>query len=141
MALSLDPERQVQADTCECCGLTSQLVKGFMYRDGVPHAVYFAACHPHQPETWIDVILGTWDEDGDDERVTFGCRAWINERQEVACGLGPAALEYSASPLFGEKLDRERALVHPWLGAFWEVVDFILEADPTVRPHMHPGST
>ena len=47
----------------------------------------------------------------------------------------------TAIPLYGERLDREQALKHPWLGEFWEVVDLVLLSDPTVRPYLQPGAS
>jgi hypothetical protein len=53
--------------------------------------------------------------------------------------LGAAMAPEPVSPLFGERLDREQALKHPWIGEFWEVVDLVLLSDPTVHPYLDPG--
>jgi hypothetical protein len=38
-------------------------------------------------------------------------------------------------------LDRDQALVHPWVNAFWAVIDYILPNEKTVRRHVyHQGS-
>ena len=50
MALAPDPDRQVKTHTCHCCRGERQVATGFVYRDGEPHAVYYAACYPHQTE-------------------------------------------------------------------------------------------
>jgi hypothetical protein len=38
-------------------------------------------------------------------------------------------------------LDRDQAFVHPWVKAFWAVIDYILPNEKTVRRHVyHQGS-
>jgi hypothetical protein len=43
--LRLDDERDVSSETCSECDAVFTLVKGFVFRDEIPYAVYFAACH------------------------------------------------------------------------------------------------
>ena len=146
MVLTLDPDRQVTTLTCDDCGGTREVVNGFIYRDQQPHAVYFAACYPSHHEAWIDVILGTWDDVEDDaaenDHVTFGCRVGpVEGRSKPACTLVLAASAApEPSPIFGEILDRDQALKHPWLATFWEAVDFVLLEDPTVHPFMYDAT-
>ena len=42
----------------------------------------------------------------------------------------------SDDPVIGRRLDREEALAHPWLGAFWNVVDFLAAREPTITAHL-----
>lgn len=135
-----DPERQVRNNTCPECGADYTTVNGFVRRDGNARAAYFAACHKHQgvKEVWIDVILGTWGQDRPDDHVTFGCRVGPVEGQvEPAATLVAAASVLPSDPLFGRKLSREEALPHPWLKEYWQVVDYLLLNDPTIRKHLY----
>lgn len=139
VTLSFDAERKVERHSCPSCGSRYLQVKGFIHDDGNAHAIYFAACHDHGArEAWIDAILGTFDEDETEGRVTFGCRVGPVEGQtDPAATLIQAASPYSDVPLFGEKLSREEALAHDRLADFWTVVDFILVADPDVHAHVY----
>ena len=134
--LTLDEDRQITTATCSCCGRERTTVTGFVYRDEDAHAIYYASCYPHDGEAWISVILGTWGEDIDthDDHVTFGCRV---PPKSGGCMLVPAASAYNDSPMFGQKLNREEALAHPWLSDFWAVVDHVLVNDPLVHRHVY----
>ena len=116
------------------------LVKGFVYRDDVPYAIYFAACHAHGHirEAWIDLVLGTFGEDDWSDHVTFGVRVGPVEGQvEPAATLVQAAIPYGDAPIFGTKLSREEGLAHPRLEECWEVIDFVLLEDATVNQHVY----
>lgn len=137
-ALYVISERQVKHAVCDCRGGARTTVTGFVHRAGEPDAVYYAACYPHQGESWIDVILGSWGDSDPRDHATFGCRVGaVPGQSEPACSLVQAATVYSDAPLFGTKLDRERALAHPWLPRFWAIVDLVLTSDPTVQSHVY----
>ena len=139
-ALSLDPERDVSARRCDACGRDFTLVKAFVYRRGVPHGIYLAACHEHEGvrEAWIDLILGTFGEDNSSDHVTFGARVGpVDGQDEPAATLVQAAIPYGDWQIFGQKLSREEALKHPLLPVCWEVVDFVLLEDTTVNAHVY----
>jgi hypothetical protein len=141
--LRLDPERSLSTRHCENCGREFRLVKGFVSRDDVPHAVYFAACHEHDGvrEAWIDLILGTFGEDASSDHVTFGARVGpVLGQDEPAATLVQAAIPYGDSAIFGQKLTREEALEHPLLPGCWEVVDFVLIEDEAVNAHVYGAS-
>ncbi|HLH21844.1 MAG TPA: hypothetical protein VK066_04945 [Chloroflexota bacterium] len=107
---NLRAERTVQTSTCECCGNSFQVVKGFVYRDGDTYAVYFAKCSPHEPGALVDVLLGTWGKNVNDDHVTFGRWAGPNPTEgqpSPVCNLTSAASTYGADALFGQKLERE----------------------------------
>ena len=145
MGLVLDfDDRHVSYLSCDDRGGTRDVVTGYVYRSRQPYAVYYASCYPSHGEVYIDVILGTWPDEIEEanDRVTFGCRFGPVEGQtESACSLVPGAAmaPEPVSPLFGERLDREQAQKHPWLGEFWEVVDLVILTDPTVHPCQHPA--
>jgi hypothetical protein len=140
--LSFDKGRDSKARECVRCGQPFRLVKLFILRDDSSHAVCFAALHVHEGmrEAWLDVILGTWGEDDATDHVTFGCRVGpVEDQDDPAATLVPAAIPYSDAPIFGRKLDRDEALAHPWLHEFWHVVDFVLVGDPEVEEHVYGG--
>jgi hypothetical protein len=142
MALTANlDQREIRNYTCDCCRAPVERVWNYVYRDDVPHAVYFANSYHHrdQPhETWIDVILGTWGEGAVDDHVTFGCRVGpVVDSPAPAATLVQACLDGSSGRLHGAVLSREEGLAHPRLPEFWEVVDFVLANDPTVHQHVY----
>lgn len=137
--LAFDPERAVDERVCPDCRRSYLNIKGFILKDNDAHAIFFAALHSHDaPEAWIDVILGTFGDDDPSDHVTFGCRVGaIDGQLEPAATLVPAAKPYGNAPIWGVKLDREAALLHPRLPEFWEVVDFVLTKDDDVHSHIY----
>jgi hypothetical protein len=144
VGLTFDPERCVELHACKECGRDYVLVKGFVYRDGDAHAVYFAACHEHEGrrEVWLDVILGSFGRGGDNEHVTFGAHIGAADAasDEPAAILVSGAMAYRDAPLWGHKLSRDEALHHVWLFDYWHVVDFVLNEDPTVATHVRAST-
>jgi hypothetical protein len=137
--LSAEPDRNVKVAECAECGRSYRRLTLFLHRDGDAHAVCHVALHDHDGrEAWFDAIFGSWDEDDDSDRVTFGCRVGtVVGQTEPAATLVQAAIPFGDSPVWGRKLSRDEALVHPWLPDFWEAVDFVLLTDPDVRLHVY----
>ncbi len=138
--LSFDGEVDVSARQCGDCGRDFTLVKAFVLRDGSAHAVCFAACHVHdgEREAWIDLVLGTFGGDATADHVTFGVRVGpVAGQLEPAATLVQAAIPYGDAALFGRKLSREEALVHPCLPLCWDLIDWVLVADDTVNKHVY----
>jgi len=138
--LGFDEEPNRQDQECAQCGQAYRLIKSFVTRGGDAHAIAFTALHRHgsQSEAWIDVILGTFGEDNSDDHITFGCRVGpVIGQTEPAATLVTAAIPYSDRPIWGRKLSREEALVHPRLADYWKVVDFLLVSEPETRAHVY----
>jgi len=108
-------------------------------RDGAPYAVFFASCYQHdgENESWIDVVFGTWGRGTEhDDHLTFGCRFGPVQGSDLPAATAvDAAAVAPDSALFGRKLSRAQALAHPRVREFWDVVDFVVGADPIVHPH------
>lgn len=143
MDLRLDlGERQLREYTCGCCQAPVQRSWSYVNRDGDAYAVYFANSYRHtdQPrDTWIDVILGSWQAPYPDH-ATFGCRVGPlgNGDPTPSATLVDACADGSGTrPMHGQVLTREQGLTHPRLPEFWQVVDVVLEHDPTVRAHLY----
>jgi hypothetical protein len=94
--------------------------------------VALACQYPHAvQETYIDVVFGTWDRDDANDHITFGCRI---EGQEPGAKrqLVDAAAVFGDNPLYGAKLSRDQAQLHPLVGEFWQVVELVA---PSLRAH------
>jgi hypothetical protein len=139
MALSFDPERNVELKSCTSCGRDYTLVKSFILDHDDAHAIVLAALHDHDgKEAWLDIILGTFGTEDYTDYVTFGCRLGpVEGQREPAATLVQAAEPYEESAMFGLKLSRDEALIHPWLAQFWRVVDFVLLSDPDIHFHVY----
>lgn len=142
MTLAMDLEqRQLREYECSCCNTPIERTWNFVYRSGDAYAVYFANSYHHkgQPhETWIDVILGTWGGDTCEDHVTFGCRVGpVADSPEPAATLVQARSDGTGGEIHGATLSREEGLAHPRLPEFWQVVDFVLESDPSVNAHLY----
>jgi hypothetical protein len=139
--LRLAPDHDVTTFTCDC-GRLHERVTGFVnHETNGAVAIFYAECvhHEGQHEAYIDVVLdNNWDPDkptrviGD--RFTFGCRYGYIENHGFACTLVTPG-GGKRRDIFGTVLTREGALEHEWLPLFWDVVDLVLENDPTVRKH------
>lgn len=145
LRFSHDEVPSVRTVTCSTCGSEEQHISGFVDRGGSAYAVYFAACDTHDGdrEAWLDVVLGTWGVDTSHDHTTFSCRVGRGDAYpEPYCTLvdGPVAVDDTDAATLGSILSREGALQHPWLPAFWEVVDFILLDNPVLLTHLHPTS-
>lgn len=136
---AFDADRTVEEQSCPVCARPYLLVKGFVYKDKRAHAVYFASCHQHDAyEVWIDVVLGTFNNEDWSDHVTFGCRVGrVGVQEDPGASLVTAAQPFGDSRLFGKKLTRDEALAHPLVSEFWRVVDFILLEDPLVVAHVY----
>lgn len=137
MAFGFDAEPRAEHRRCPDCGEEHDSDVGFVLRDGVKYAVYWAAWYPHQDEAWLDVVLGSWQEPDFADHVTFGCRIGRVEGQsDPACSLVLGGEIRGDDPVFGHKLDRDEALTHPWLPAFWELVDWLIPNDRLLHDHV-----
>lgn len=138
--LGFDEEPDRQERVCAECRQAHRLIRSFIKRGDAANAIAFTALHRHggQSEAWIDVILGTLGEDTSDDHITFGCRVGpVVGQSEPAATLVAAAIPYSDRPIWGRKLSREEALVHPRLAEYWEVVDFLLVSEPETHAHVY----
>jgi hypothetical protein len=140
VTLWLDGESTIEPSTCNDCGAEYVLVKSSLLDEEGPYAIAFSALHDHDDlEAWIDVIFGAFEGDAvEDERVTFGCRVGpVQGSDEPAATAVQAAHPYDDGPTFGRKLSRAEALEHPRIRDFWQVVDFLLEHEPTINHHVY----
>lgn len=123
-------DRTVTDARCGDCGRSYNFVKGFVWRDAEPWAVYFASCHGHpEHEAWIDVVLGGWGEDSYTDHVTFSCQV----RPEGARAIDAPTAAQGVGSIFGRFLTRDEALAHKRVANFWAVIDTLVEQDPDVR--------
>lgn len=146
-SFSFDGAPETRPVRCVDCDEEHDSIVGFVLKDGNAHAIYFAEWHERWSEAYLDVILGSFEGPDYEDNVTFGCRVGYVQGQALpACSLVQAAMTRSEAQIFGARLSRDEALVHPRLAELWEVVDWLIVNDPTLHDkvfHMPPadGST
>jgi hypothetical protein len=126
-------ERTVRPEDCPRCGAAFGHVTGCVHDDQGAHAAYFAACHRHaEPEAQINVVLGTWGTADAVDHVATSCLL----RAGGAMIVDATVATDTDDPIIGHKLDRDEALAHPSLEAFWRVIDLLATGDPTIARHL-----
>jgi hypothetical protein len=139
MAYGLELGPKVREVVCECCGQIKNRVWGFVSRDGVAHAVYYALLNIDEPEPRLGLTLsvGDWS----DEKAVEG-RRWIElEVRRVAGDVKMKVVEPTESSLYpwevgGAPLGREEAILSEWIEEFWAVADFVVTEDPAVVSYL-----
>lgn len=134
-----DPTRR-QGQCGECDELHDKSI-GFVLRDGDATAVYYASWSPHHGEAHVETVLGSWDDEaGYPDHVTFGCRIGFRDGLDgPQCSLVPGGVTLGDKLIFGQKLTRDQALVHPWIDLHWELVDWLTDHDPLLHERLrHP---
>jgi hypothetical protein len=112
-------DREVTHHTCPGCSREYDRVIGFLLRDGDARAIYREALHGHDDEleSWIDFTFdGIWSEPVQTIRISLGCRVGLFAvASESAAALVSVGLAYPEGGMFGARLTRDQALVHPLL--------------------------
>jgi len=136
--LEFDGDREVKRSSCVTCGDDFVLVTGFLSKNDEAHAAYVAQCHVHdcEPEVQMQVLLGGFNDDSFDDHVTIGCTVTAADADNLSVEIGEDPPGYGSSAIWGRRLGRAEAVVHPLLPAFREVVDFVLANDREVDAHL-----
>ena len=145
MQLRITPDRQVTPFTCGHCGSEHLRIRGFVDNEHGAFAAYHAYLYDHGDvhEAYVDVVMDDgWIPDAPlragPRRTTFGCRIGPVEGSPApACSLVQAAPFHEEVPFYGDRLDRDRALPHPWLPLFWATIDHLLAQDPDMNAHVY----
>ena len=98
---------------CHCCGADSYTGHGFIYKNGVAHAVYYVGWSPHHRERGASmaIAVGRWDESSTaEDRVCFGLEAFEGESQILFRFINPEESPWPTTELLGQMIPREEAL-------------------------------
>jgi len=134
--LRVEPAGEDNVAQCACCGAQSRSVHGFVYNDDDAYAIYYAGWSDTHPEKGVSIAIavGEWSEGSSPaDRTSVGITAKST----------PSAIEFSVlngdespwayTPLFGQMLDRDRALTHPRLKEIFHVAEHVVRDDERVR--------
>lgn len=140
---SVDLNEEIQTVDCLDCGEKSLTVWGFIHKDGLAHAVYYAGLMTghSQPSVRLTVSIGDWgatDANGHDAQL----RRWLfmearptSDRYEIMVREPEESL-YFSKPLLGKPMTRAEALASPSLDEFFAVADFVAFNDPAVKSYL-----
>lgn len=100
---------------CSCCGTKSLTGHGFIYKDGIPYAVYYAGWAYGHRELGVTmaIAIGKWDEGSTSEdRTSFGLKAYEGERDILFSFIDPESSPWGQTDMFGNMVARSAALNH-----------------------------
>jgi hypothetical protein len=128
---------------CPDCGKKQMSVWGFVCRNSVAHAIYYAGLmtgHDHT-SVRLTVSIGGWGVENVDEQ-NVEARHWIfmearpkGDRYEIMIR-EPEESYYFNKPILGKPLARAEALANPLLDEFFAVADFVAFNDPAVKSYL-----
>ncbi|NOJ79802.1 hypothetical protein [Myxococcus xanthus] len=126
---------------CDCCGGTATRLQGYVYRDGVNHAVYFAQYTDIHPERIVSFVvsLGEWGKGGPEgKRVAFVLALRKGEDNLEMTVTDSVDSPWKRIRLLGQMLDREEALAHPWLKEVFLITEQVFQQDAEVLRYFNP---
>jgi hypothetical protein len=130
---------KIKSFECPHCGEESKTVWGWVSRDSVAHAVYFANLMTGHQETSarLTISVGGWGDEND-----LSKRKWIYiEARPIPTSYEmmvrePAESLYIGKSILGTSLTRSEALASPLVQEFFAVADYIAFNDPAVRSYL-----
>lgn len=124
---------------CHCCGQHSYNAHGFIYKNDVAYAVYYAAwsdLHEHKNVT-LALCIGEWGEASSSaERSCFGLDAFAHVQQIELRFIEPDQSPWPTTELLGNMLKRSESLAHPLLSEVLSLVKLILQNHAALAEYM-----
>ena len=139
LVLRVEPIEDPLAAGCPCCSEGG--LRGFVYDDEQPHAVYFAESGGMgtKPVVLIGVAAGRWAEDAPmEERVCFVFACTKGAAEIDAKPTIPYLLAFPEFKQLGLGVEPEDAERHPMFGAMRATLDAIVAQDARLA-HLRPG--
>jgi hypothetical protein len=134
LALEMGP--QDLGIECDCCGVRSTTVHGFVYQRGNAFAVYYAGWSQKHPDRGVTLAIATgeWGEGSSPaDRVSIGLKARSSEDEIQFTVLTADESPWGDTPMFGKMLQRKEALSHPRLAQTFAIADLIVDKDERVH--------
>lgn len=120
---------------CDCCGGTTTRLTRFVYEDDDAFAAYYILfTDGHEDKVAYALVgLGEWGEAGSPEqRTAFSVKIWQKDGDWAVTVTDKAESPWNHVDLFGEILDREPALQHPFIQDVYHLTDHIVVEDKPV---------
>lgn len=136
---SLELGDEVTDRICDCCGEQYKSVVGFIKRDNVAYAIYFATLQTGHPEIAVGLTVSIgkwWDDTALDERHWI-CLTVKPSPENVDMRIEePDCSPHASFKPLGIALTREEALVSSMKEDFFAVADYIVFEDPAVNSYL-----
>ena len=120
---------------CACCGNMSTRLTRFVYRHGEAYAVYYVLfTDEHDDKAAYCLIgLGEWGEGSSPEmRTAFSVKIWDDNDDWLVTVIDASESPWSGARFLGKILDREEALLNPWIKDVYYITDHIVSEDKPV---------
>jgi hypothetical protein len=137
--LKLDLNTKIKQFTCLHCGEQSLTVWGYISKDNLAYAVYYANLMTGHKEVSarLTISLGGWGEGADETK-----RRWVyiearptSDSYEMMLRVPEESL-YHGEALLGTPIAREEALTSVLRDEIFEIADYIAFNDPAVRSYL-----
>lgn len=116
---------------CACCGGTTRSIWGYVSKDGVAYAVYYAQWTRDQPKhggTWL-VSIGGWADEDETVRARVGLESRAPEGRIQFMLIDAQNTPWAAAPGLGASLKRSEVVGTPLAQDVFAVVDAVLAQD------------
>ena len=136
---SLELGPNVDEVTCSHCGKQLFSVCGFIALDGDAYSTYFALLHTahHEIVVALTISIGKWwDDDALSERHWIAMTVRPSESAYNMRVEEPEKSRHVNFKQLGIAMSRNDALASPLRDKFFEVADYIVERDPSVRSYL-----
>jgi hypothetical protein len=140
---AIELSERIKKFDCPDCGKESLTVWGFVSKENLAHAIYYAGLMTghEQPSVRMTISIGGWGLDNANEKDVEG-RDWIfiearptTDSYEMMVR-EPEESFYFGKGILGKPLSRTKALASPLLNGFFAVADFVAFNDPAVRSYL-----
>jgi len=136
--LSIEFEEPSRSE-CECCGgITTRLTR-FVYQDNDAFAVYYASFSDKHTQAIVKMLvsLGAWGGGSSPaERCAFALDVRANDSEYQVMVTDAEASPWRDARVVGRVLDREEALVHPWLPEVFHITDHAVLEDLPLKAYL-----
>lgn len=134
-----------QNSVCQCCGKESARGHGFVYKNGDPYAVYYAAWSDQHEEKKISlaIAIGEWSDDSTNEdRTCFGVAATEDlSKSMINFGfINPDESPWPGTDLMGVMIDRNSSIQHPLSKEVMEICSEIAYCHPAISDYLGTGT-
>ena len=135
--IEIELGERAEPHPCACCGRVSHTVWGYVHRNGVPTAVYYAGWSEGHPDNGVKFVIGMgrWGEGSSaQDRVALFLHYHVLENGPAFMVINRGDTAFADTEAFlGRALAREEALAHPWIKAVFNIADRIIEDDLRVK--------
>jgi hypothetical protein len=136
IVLTVEPGTQSDLPKCPCCGGKTRVVRGFVYKDDVAHAVYLARWAPSRPKhgATVLVVLGDWSEGSSPaDRVAIALDAREHQGGPAFMVVDADKTDFARDAGLGRMAKREEIVGTPYAQEAFDVVDAVAAVDRRVK--------